>query len=746
MKLTDPVTDYAKNVLSGRIIAGPHVRNACRRHLADLDSGPDRGLFWDLEAAHHAMGFFPAVLRLSSAQFEGRPFVLQPSQEFKIGSVFGWKRADGSRRFRRAYIEEAKGSGKALALDTPIPTPTGWTMMGQIKVGDQVFDETGAICNVVGAFHVMHGHPCYRVAFSDGTSIVADAEHLWVTATQWRDGPTEVSRRAIRTTSQIAASLKIENHRIDGPSLLIRTIVACDTVESVPVRCIAVDSPSHLFLAGEGMVPTHNTPEAAGVGIYCLIADGEQRAEVYAAASTKIQANILFRDANAMREQSPRLRTRLRPTGVHPVVNLYDTETHSFFRPIASENVGQSGPRPSCALCDELHEHRDGVVVDMLERGFKWRRQPLLWMTTNAGTDRNSMCWEEHGHAVAVAAGDKEDDTTFAYVCGLDEGDDPLTDPSCWVKGNPLLGVTVTSDYLAEVSAQARSIPGKTNNILRLHFCVWTDAERAWLPRATLEKCVVDFDPRENAGRDVWAGLDLSSSQDITALAFAAKTGDVEVERVNPDGSRTSLVAPTFDLWAEGWTPGDTLDERAIRDSAPYEVWAREGWLNAPPGRLIRFDYPAARLAEVSSIYRIRRLAYDRYAFNRFEDELDQLGLKLPVIEHPQGGKRRASLPEEEIRELKFTRSPIPRGLWMPGSVAALESLLLENRIRVQNSPALISAFMSAIFEEDPFGNRWFSKRRATNRIDLLVASAMAIGAADAMLVTSKVDISTLVA
>lgn len=98
------------------------------------------------------------------------------------------------------------------------------------------------------------------------------------------------------------------------------------------------------------------------------------------------------------------------------------------------------------------------------------------------------MAWEEHEHAVKVAAGNREavndptfigealDDTSFSFVCSLDDGDDPLNDPSCWPKANPLLGVTITNEYLSEIVAQAKSIPGQLNGILRLHFCVWTDA------------------------------------------------------------------------------------------------------------------------------------------------------------------------------------------------------------------------------------------------------------------------------
>lgn len=580
-------------VVADKVVAGPHVRNACRRHLDDLIEGPKRGLQWDLDAALWAIGFFPDVLRLNGGQFEGARFELHASQAFKTGSIAGWKRADGSRRFRRAYIEEAKGNGKS--------------------------------------------------------------------------------------------------------------------------------------------------PWAAGMGHYFLLADKEARAEVYAAAATKDQAFVLFRDAVAMADLSPALSKRLTKSGGNPVWNLADVQTASFFRPISSEmRKSGSGPRPSCALCDEVHEHPDGLMVEMLERGFKWRRQPLLIMTTNSGSDRNSMCWQEHQHAVKVAAGTRTpdeaftyvgepiDDATFSFVCALDPGDDPLTDPSCWIKANPLLGVTVKEDYLAGVVHQAKSIPGKLNGILRLHFCCWTDADTAWVSRPTLEACLSDFLPEDHLGEKAFIGADLSATKDLTALAFVVPTGTIDVDR---DGETVTL--PTFDAWVEGWTPKDTLAARALADQAPYDVWVEQGWLNATPGQVVRMDFVAARVAEAATEYDIEALAYDRYAFKKtFESQLDEMGQTINLVEHPQGGKRRARPTDEEIEEAKRNGAEPPQGLWMPGSLAELETLLLEKRIRLRKSPLLISAIMSATTEHDPFDNRWFSKRKATNRIDPLVALAMAVGAA----------------
>lgn len=597
----DRVLAYAKRVVSGKVIAGPHVRNACQRHIDDLESGEERGLYFDREAADRAMRFFETRLKLSEGQFEGKPLLLHESQAFKVGSIFGWKRADGTRRFRRAYIEEGKGNGKS--------------------------------------------------------------------------------------------------------------------------------------------------PIAGGIGLYGMMADNEAGAEIYAAGATKTQAGILFQDAVKMVDKSPELAKRIKQSGgAGNVFNMAYLATNSFFRPISREaKKTGSGPRPHFALCDEVHEHPDRGVMEMLERGFKFRRQPLLFMITNSGSDRNSICWEEHEHAVRCAAGNPDakdddpaylgeiiDDTTFAYVCSLDPGDDPLNDPTCWSKANPLLGVTITEEYLAGVVAQARQMPGKLNGILRLHFCVWTDAESAWMTREALEPCLAQFDPAIHRGKRIALGLDLSQTRDITAKASIVETGSVAME-IEQDGKMTKVVKPTYDAWVEAWTPGDTLAARALRDKAPYEVWVREGHLQAPKGSVIAYEHVAQAVAEDVHDFDVIALAYDRYAYrSSFEPELLRLGVAIEQIEHPQGGTKKGKPTDAMIAAAKRAKKE-PEGLWMPSSVKALEAMILERRIRLLGNPVLISAIMSAVTDEDRWGNYWLAKERAVNKIDAVVALCMAVGVIVAM-------------
>ncbi|HET7385145.1 MAG TPA: replicative DNA helicase [Nocardioidaceae bacterium] len=144
--------------------------------------------------------------------------------------------------------------GKALALDTALPTPTGWTTMGEASVGDELLGAEGCPTRVVAATEVMHGRPCYEMEFSDGSVIVADAQHQWLTSTLV--GP--VDSTGVRTTEQIADSLDA-THLIAMPDGGFVKVSEARRIGSVPVRCVEVDASDHLYLAGPSGIPTHNS-------------------------------------------------------------------------------------------------------------------------------------------------------------------------------------------------------------------------------------------------------------------------------------------------------------------------------------------------------------------------------------------------------------------------------------------------------------------------------------------------------
>ena len=867
-----PTTQYAIDVCEGRIIAGPIVRDACRRHLNDLENGHERGLTFSVERADHALGFFPRILRLNGGEFEGKPFALEPAQRFIVGSIFGWINDDGTRRFRLCYIEIGKGAGKSplvagiglygliadgearsevyaaapLALDTLVPTPTGWTTQGALKVGDEVFDENGLPCEVTYLSPILLGKPCFDVEFDDGTVVVADADHRWLT-TDTRGQTPKHYQPTVVTTAQIAATLRAPTgrlrHRIavageiqtsdvdvalpidpytlgvwlgdgrnnrgavcyhyedteptdrirdagydvtnmrgknntcyatvrglrtqlrknnlldnkhvpavylrasraqrlallqglmdtDGTCTMtgecrftnreqalalsvhelatglgIRASMGEQTVmerphytvsfkapksirvfhmkrkferqvsevnerakgryirsvtprESVPVRCIEVSSESHLYLVTRSHIATHNTK--------------------------RDQAMILFRDAVAMVDQSPKLSAVLSRSGRGDKVwNLYHTKSSSFFRPISADD-GQSGPRPHFGLIDELHEHKSPVVINMMAAGRKGRRQPLIVSITNSGHDVTSVCWEYHQMAIDVCSGKKRDDTFFAYVCALDEGDDPFNDESCWIKANPLLGVTIQPKYLRDEVTQARGLPSKESMVLRLNFCQWTEANNPLIPMGEWEKNGADYTLEYFRGAKVYLGLDLSRTTDLTAAVFVMKK----------DGK--------FWWWPEFWLPKDGLRQKIDKDKVPYDACERQGHLRTTPGRAIDKDLVAKHILELQSKYSLKIVdaPYDKAFIEEFRASCDRVGLSLPLSEFQQGF------------------------ISMAPAVNALETGILNSQIRHNKNPILRMCAAHAVVSEDAAGNRKFNKDKSTGRIDGIVAGSMAL-------------------
>lgn len=445
----DPVTQYAVDVLAGQIIAGPWVRLACKRHLADLERTDE--LRWDLAAAKWVIAFFPKVLRLAGGQFEGMPFELQPWQQFIVGSLFGWKLPSGQRRFQLAYVEASKSAGKS--------------------------------------------------------------------------------------------------------------------------------------------------PLAAGIGLFMLVADGEARAEVYSCATKKDQAAVLFRDAVAMRDQSPKLAKRLVKSGVaEKCWNLSDHKTGSWFRPITSEDQGQSGPRPHAALIDELHEHRTATVVDMMRTGLKWRRQPLIFEITNSGFDRHSVCYQHHEYSIKILEGVLQNDRWFGYVCALDEGDD-YRDESVWEKACPNLGISIERDYFRQRVIEAQAMPAVENTVRRLCFCEWTEQSERAIAMELWDEGGDPLDIVSLKGRSCFGGLDLARVNDLSALVLLFPP----IESGEP-----WKVLPFF------WVPQDDIRVRSQRDRVPYDVWVRQGFISVTPGNTTDYGFIESAIVNLAGVYDIRGIAFDR--------------------------------------------------------------------------------------------------------------------------------------
>jgi len=465
------------------------------------------------------------------------------------------------------------------------------------------------------------------------------------------------------------------------------------------------------------------SPTAAGIGLKGLVADNEERAEIYAAACFRDQAMVLFRDACAFFDQSPELQKRLKASGVgEKRWNLSYPAANSFFRVISSEKKGQSGPRPHIALLDEIHEFPDGNIIEMLRAGFKFRRQPLSFMITNSGSDKTSVCWEYHDMGAKVATGVIENEEFFSFICSLDEedlvDDKYLEDESVWIKANPSLPYGIPGyDYIRQQVKEARSLPSKMSTVKRLCFCVWTEADNPWLSGDLWFGCqdkdvFIGFSDENLVGRRCWGGLDLSSTQDLTAFALLFEP---------------TVSDPFWRLKCYFWIPGDNLMAKEDLDHVPYTVWRDKGHLTALPGKAINKSSVVKIMAEIANKFDLQFVAYDRAKMKDMSEHAEKAGIELTFGTWDKDKKKWIWESGDGVKMAPFGQESRS----MDPAISKFEGLLANKQLLHDGNPVLTWCAANAVTIEDEDKNRKISKKKSTGRVDGIVASVMAAGVAD---------------
>ena len=284
----------------------------------------------------------------------------------------------------------------------------------------------------------------------------------------------------------------------------------------------------------------------AGVGLDMLLCDGELGAEIYAAATKRDQARIIFDEAKRMVGARPELQRTISRFKL----NLSVDRTGSKFEPLSSDDRTLDGLNPHCVLIDELHRHRTRALLDVLDTALGARRQPLIWIITTAGDDDpESVYTAENDYAVKVLEGAVEDDNVFAFISTIDKGD-RWDDPMAWAKANPNLGISVKLDDLERQASKAAKSPSALVAFKRLRLNVRTgDSERAIDMAQWAKNSRGRFDP-DKLGRAsaAWAG----------STCRARSTSRAFVKLFEPDDGGIMRVAARF------WMPADTI-ERARR-------------------------------------------------------------------------------------------------------------------------------------------------------------------------------------
>jgi len=456
------------------------------------------------------------------------------------------------------------------------------------------------------------------------------------------------------------------------------------------------------------------SPLCAGVLMKGFIADQEERAEIYACATHRDQAMIMFRDAVAFYQQSPELNKRLVPSGVGSMIwNLAHLESGSFFRVIASED-NQAGLRPHMFGADEIWQHKNGKVVENLRSGFKSREQPLGFMITNSGSDKTSICWQYHDMGVKVACEQLQNDEMFSYICSLDEedlvDDKYLSDESLWEKVNPSLKYGLPGyEYMRGQIVEAKGLPAKMSIVQRLNFCIWTGAENPALSMEAWAGCEdKEFDEETLTGRKCWGGLDLSAVNDLTAFSLLFEP---------------SVKDKLWRLMVWLWVPGENLQQKEDQDHVPYTAWRKSGYIFASKGLAIRKTEVVRFIYEKSIKYNIVGIAYDRDRIKDLIEFADKEDIDLNIGKWDKDKKRWEFKSNSGIKMMPFGQAARS----MTPAIDKFELMLLERTFRHVGNPVLTWNAASAVMIDDE-GYRKLSKNKSNGRIDGIVASVMAFG------------------
>ena len=839
--------------------------------------------YYDEKKADRAVTFIQS-LKHTKGKWAGKNFWLFPWQEQIIRDLFGIiDKETKKRQFRLAYIEIGKKNGKQVKLDTPIPTPTGWSTMGELKVGDQVLDEFGNPCNVVAKSDVDTEEDAYRIVFQDNSEIIAGARHQWkvdyikgkykydvimtseeickkwnlpscqndhgyrtkspvrihvgnamqldeadlpldpytmgiwlgdgvatkpelcvfeddmefifdaipytpvsvrkngegkswiarfdelkdVLVEYWRQKiiPSEYLRASemqrwellaglidsdghiskykgqaiicgavkplMESVRELLWTLGIKNNMTEEPStrfgeptgetMYIIRFVAFDDMpiskiprylerrvprtkdtrngyhyiksmenigNGIPMQCIQVDSPSHCYLCGPSMVPTHNSDLAAAVALYLLFGDGEASAEVYGCAADRQQASIVFDVAKDMVGYAPALQKRCKVMPTNKRIVNYALA--GFYQVLSAEVGTKHGLNVSGLVFDELHAQPNRRLWDVMTKGSgDAREQPLFFVITTAGTDRNSICYEQHMKAKDIIEGRKFDKTFYPVIFGLDDDAD-WHDEKNWYKANPSLGLTIDIEKVRQWHQDALDNPAEENAFKQLRLNMWVSSLTRFIPEYIFELGNRPIDMESLEGRDCYGGLDLSSTDDITAFVLMFPPRED-----HPEDEDKYICLPFF------WIPEETLPIRVRRASVPYDIWKMKGLLNTTEGNVVDYAYIEQFIDNLGNRFKIREIAFDRWGATQVSQDLTRMGFTMAMM-----GQGYASM------------SPPTKEFY---------KLLMEGRIIHGGNEILSWMAGNVVVEQDPAGNIKAAKNKSAEKIDGIVAAIMAL-------------------
>ena len=418
---------------------------------------------------------------------------------------------------------------------------------------------------------------------------------------------------------------------------------------------------------------------ASALALYMLFADDERGSEIYSAAGDRQQAGIVHEIAKGMIVGNPELSNRAKVYR-NSIIN---ESKGNYYQAISSDSKTKHGFNANCIIFDELHTQPNRDLWDTLTTSVGSRRQPLTIAITTAGYDRNSICYEIYKYAQQVESQAVKDETFYPCIFEA-EMDDDITDEEVWKKANPNYGVSLKKNYMEIESQRAVDVPSYQNTFKRLMLNIWTDSLTVWIPNNEWMECYQEFDYSTLEGKECWAGLDLASTRDISALVLLFNIDDKYV------------VLPHL------FIPEENAKKRSERDGVDYVTWKNQGHIIATEGDVADYNFIKEKINELSKKYRLQSIAYDRWNASQLVIDLQNDGANM---------------------------SPFGQGfVSMSAPTKELEKLIIGKQIIHNDNPCMNWMLSNVAIQEDPAGNIKIAKNKSKEKVDGLVALVMALG------------------
>lgn len=430
---------------------------------------------------------------------------------------------------------------------------------------------------------------------------------------------------------------------------------------------------------------------AAIVGLYLLVADGEKGPEVYAVATKKDQSKIIWQESKRMVRKSPSLLKRIKTL----VAELSTEFNDGVYKPLASDSDTLDGLNVHGALMDEIHQWKNGkALFDIIADGVSAREQPLVYMTSTAGTIREDIYDIKYEEAEMVINGyfdpdGYKDEHFIAFIYELNNRKQ-WTDEECWVMANPGLGTIKNYQTLKNKVEKAKKNSHLVKNILCKEFNIRETSSEAWLTFEQVNNTTT-FDVQKLKPRYGIGGADLSATTDLTAAKILFKvTGDEHI-----------YVMSMY------WIPEDLVERRVKEDKVPYDIWIEKGYVRTCPGNKISYKDVKAWFVEIQEQYDIyiTMIGYDSWSAQYFVDDMkDYFGesVMIPVIQ----GKKTLSQPMKNLGAdlennlIVYNNNPVDR--WCLCNTAVdidkndnIQPIKTSNpRRRIDGTAALLDAYV----------------------------------------------------